>query len=132
MTAVRAYVASLVLITGGAALLIAANGLPWLTLAVPLGVVATRGWVRVAVAGVLAVSGMAGIAVAATSPDLVGVTGGVLMALGGTWAVLRGRDWPAMSTRYERGDRAQAPSTSRHATWDALDRGQDPTDDLVE
>jgi uncharacterized membrane protein (TIGR02234 family) len=82
--------------------------------------------------------------------------GGAIIALGGLAAARRGHRWPAMSARYERGTAPagtpepgarSGPSaaagsgrgeTSEHppkstqptdyrATWDALDRGDDPT-----
>jgi uncharacterized membrane protein (TIGR02234 family) len=82
--------------------------------------------------------------------------GGAIIAVGGLTAARHGHRWPAMSARYERGTSAasthqpgagsgpsaaagpgrgespeQNPDTSRPAdyrvTWDALDRGDDPT-----
>jgi uncharacterized membrane protein (TIGR02234 family) len=66
------------------------------------------------------------------------VVAGVLGALAGVLVVLRGRRWPAMGSRYERGttDAGGAPAPARprteeeraHLAWNALDRGEDPTD----
>jgi hypothetical protein len=68
------------------------------------------------------------------------LVGGVLAAGGGVLTALRGAAWPAMGARYERparraadpraGEAATGPVTGRHTTqaWDALDRGEDPTD----
>jgi uncharacterized membrane protein (TIGR02234 family) len=66
------------------------------------------------------------------------VVAGVLGALAGVLVVLRGRRWPAMGSRYERGTAAGAgtpvplrPRTDEeraHLAWNALDRGEDPTD----
>ena len=82
--------------------------------------------------------------------------GGAIIALGGLTAARRGLRWPAMSARYERGTSTASPhrpgahsgpsaasgsepgagsepnpDTSRPAdyrlTWEALDRGDDPT-----
>jgi uncharacterized membrane protein (TIGR02234 family) len=63
---------------------------------------------------------------------------GVLGTLAGLLAVLRGRHWPGMGRRYERtaaadGQRAttrRAESAEDRAqlAWQALDRGEDPTD----
>lgn len=64
------------------------------------------------------------------------VLGGVLLAAGGLVAVARGRAWPALGARYEApASRATtaapaagdpAPVTEK-STWEALDRGEDPT-----
>ncbi|MFF4649060.1 TIGR02234 family membrane protein [Streptomyces sp. NPDC001380] len=58
------------------------------------------------------------------------VAGGVLLCAAGLLTLLRGRDWPSMSSRYDApAGRARAPR--REATpadlWNALDRGEDPT-----
>ncbi|MFV2009219.1 MULTISPECIES: Trp biosynthesis-associated membrane protein [unclassified Micromonospora] len=78
------------------------------------------------------------------------VVGAVLLAAGGSVTALRSRQWPAMGARYERsrpgGGRSGADGSgpgadgraaglggrSRRSTldaWNALDRGEDPTDD---
>jgi uncharacterized membrane protein (TIGR02234 family) len=81
-----------------------------------------------------ATKGFATSAVAAHSASwwLLAVVGGVLVTLAGVAAVARGGSWPGMSSRYEN---AAAPATARAADtgtakdlWDALDRGEDPTD----
>jgi uncharacterized membrane protein (TIGR02234 family) len=66
------------------------------------------------------------------------VVAGILGALAGVLVVVRGRRWPAMGSRYERGPAAgggpPAPARPRtdeeraHLAWSALDRGEDPTD----
>ena len=66
------------------------------------------------------------------------VVAGVLGTFAGLLAVLRGRHWPGMGRRYERtaatdGQRAtprRAESAEDRAqlAWQALDRGEDPTD----
>jgi uncharacterized membrane protein (TIGR02234 family) len=66
------------------------------------------------------------------------VVAGVLGALAGMLVVVRGRRWPAMGSRYERGTApgggaavAARPRTDEeraHLAWNALDRGEDPTD----
>ncbi|KAB8188246.1 hypothetical protein FH608_044715 [Nonomuraea phyllanthi] len=63
----------------------------------------------------------------------VAAAGAVLMIAGGVLAVVRGGRWAGMSARYDRaggraGDRARAQVTEDRALWDALDRGDDPTD----
>ncbi|MEV0625712.1 Trp biosynthesis-associated membrane protein [Nonomuraea wenchangensis] len=52
--------------------------------------------------------------------------GALLLAAGGVLAVVRGGRWAGMSARYER--RGPAPADGDKALWDALDRGDDPTD----
>lgn len=84
---------------------------------------------------------------------LLAALGGALVAVGGALAVLHGRRWPAMSSRYERstgraggspgpsarpggpgavspGERPgeQPPASGGKELWDALDRGEDPTE----
>ncbi|WP_443072049.1 TIGR02234 family membrane protein [Streptomyces sp. WMMC1477] len=128
-----------------------------------VAVFAVRGVPRTLVAGVLALCG-AGAALAAlaasagddalreTAVSAAGVTsvsleqvsrtgwpygaaaGGVLLLLAGLLALRYGRHWPAMGSRYERGE---APRRARRAPsdaaerpedlWQALDRGEDPT-----
>ena len=66
------------------------------------------------------------------------VVAGVMGALAGLLVVLRGRRWPAMGSRYERGTAAGGGTTvparprtddeRAHLAWNALDRGEDPTD----
>ncbi|MET9020176.1 Trp biosynthesis-associated membrane protein [Actinopolymorpha sp. NPDC004070] len=52
------------------------------------------------------------------------VAGGVLIVGGGVFAVVRGRTWPAMGSRYD----APAARRTDDDPWAALDRGEDPTD----
>ncbi|MBS2549168.1 Trp biosynthesis-associated membrane protein [Catenulispora sp. NL8] len=63
---------------------------------------------------------------------LLAVIGGVLVVLAGASAVLRGGGWPGMSSRYENAASkaaARAADTgSAKDLWDALDRGEDPTE----
>lgn len=133
-----------------------AAAMGWLAVASVAGIIATRSWGRVAVAVIGAVSGATGAAVclvfavtsgqdavasyaealggsgdvaaSATPMWLVALAGALAVLLGALWTVIRGRAWPAMGRRYERGGR-RATKTS---AWDALDQGEDPTDDLVE
>lgn len=68
----------------------------------------------------------------------VTVVAGLVGACAGLLTLVRGRNWPAMGRRYERagapsGDRAAAsrPQTDddrAQLAWQALDRGEDPTD----
>jgi hypothetical protein len=123
-----------------------ADLLPWLpalafvALAGAGALLATRGLVR-AVVGVLLILSGVGLAGGATtrlaegaSPTwtLVATLGGVLVGAAGTLALVHGRAWPGMAARYDRP--APAPTgealrpVSKADLWDALDRGDDPTD----
>ena len=151
-----------------AAPLVPAMGLVLLAAAVALLAVRSLGRVVVgllmAVAGgVLAWSGVraltgtldaavAGIPAGGTTTDVTAVwpvlaaVAGLLGAATGLLVVLRGRSWPGMGRRYERGTGAPAADTPAAATpaadtpartetdedraqsaWKALDRGEDPT-----
>jgi len=143
LTPGRAYALALVLMTAGGILLIAVAGLPWLTLAAVLGIVATRSWARTVVAGLLAVAGVAAMAAAvgqAVAGDggegssgaswLPVLIGGALVGVGALWCAVQGRRWPAMGGRYERaGGSGDGRGRRSMSTWDALDQGVDPTDD---
>ncbi|GAA2651557.1 Trp biosynthesis-associated membrane protein [Paractinoplanes durhamensis] len=129
---------------------------PWVTglavvaLAGTGALLATSGWVRRALGVLLALAG-AGVTAGAIlgraglDPGSAGAAGwawpitcaagGLIIALGGLTAAAQGHRWPRMSARY---DRKPAPATSaatekptaaadHRATWDALDRGDDPT-----
>ncbi|WP_157987553.1 TIGR02234 family membrane protein [Jiangella endophytica] len=60
------------------------------------------------------------------------VVAGLLVLLAGLLVAVRGPSWPSMGARYERSGgraprRAPKPAEGNRATWDALDRGDDPT-----
>jgi uncharacterized membrane protein (TIGR02234 family) len=80
----------------------------------------------------LPAGGATTVDVAATWPVLA-VLAGALGAGAGLLVVLRGRSWPGMGRRYERGQdtsatRPPASEEDRAQTaWKALDRGEDPT-----
>ncbi len=118
---------------------------------------ATRGWSRRLVGGLILVGGLAAVGLAASAlgrdgiaAGWVGVTviGGVLAAGAGAFALIRGAAWPRLGARYERpkpaggrpgaddrtGGSDQVASGSGETGdaisqefWDALDRGDDPT-----
>lgn len=111
----------------------------WVALAAVAGVVATRSWGRVAVAGVALLAGLAGAAGAAafaadtaaarTGPGWVlALAAGLVVVVAASWTAARGRSWPSLGRRHERGTAAERELSA----WDALDAGVDPTDDLVE
>jgi uncharacterized membrane protein (TIGR02234 family) len=63
---------------------------------------------------------------------VLAVLGGVLGIAAGVVTVFRGRRWPAMGRRYERTGAAAPAAPEEHRTqsaWNALDRGEDPTED---
>ncbi|AGL15592.1 Trp biosynthesis-associated membrane protein [Actinoplanes sp. N902-109] len=90
-----------------------------------------------AVSAIIGRAGLPGGGAKATTWAVLCVLGGILVLTGGWWAVRHGHEWPGMGARY---DRTVAPAASSppsaadgdgpmdaRSTWDALDRGQDPT-----
>lgn len=63
---------------------------------------------------------------------IVAALGGVLVVLAGACALVRGATWPGMSSRYEsaaaKAAKPAADTGSSKDLWDALDRGEDPTE----
>lgn len=62
----------------------------------------------------------------------VTAAGSLLILVAGLLALGYGRQWPAMSGRYERDSKRRAPRTAPNPErpeeiWKALDRGEDPT-----
>ncbi|MQA96813.1 MAG: MFS transporter [Streptosporangiales bacterium] len=143
----------------GAALVPLAAAMGWAGLAGVAGVIATRGLGRVFVGAFLLVVGVAAVAVvpgglshanvveaagggtavpeaavaATTTLWWAGaVAGGVLMAIAGLFACVRGRAWPGMSSRYDRprsGAAEAAGASAAEDMWASMDRGADPTDE---
>jgi uncharacterized membrane protein (TIGR02234 family) len=151
-------------LTGSAvAPLVTAAGL--LLLAAAVAVLAVRGAGRIAVGVLVALAGAAlgwsAVRVLVGGPDtatpgpgeqraadlaaawpVLVVVAAVVAVAAGLLVAVRGRRWPAMGRRYERGPgagqaRGQARAPERARTdedraldaWRALDRGDDPTDD---
>lgn len=90
-----------------------------------LAVIATRGGARVAVGIVVCLAGLLATLSVITSGSraggaLVAAVGAVALCAGGAMVVRLGRGWPVLGRRFERVDTA--------SPWDALDRGDDPTD----
>ena len=132
-----------------------ADVLPWLPAVALVGlagtgaVLATRGLARRLVGALLAALGVAlaagGLTVLVAGAGPTGPTtdstvsapqwpastviGAVLLAAGGLVTALRSRHWPAMGARYERSRPGGRSSRSTLDAWNALDRGEDPTDD---
>jgi uncharacterized membrane protein (TIGR02234 family) len=67
------------------------------------------------------------IAVPVSGWSLVCVAGGVLAALAGVAVLARGRQWPALGSRYDAPAARPRVTDAPAAAWDALDRGEDPT-----
>ena len=116
----------------------------FVALAAGTALYATRGWGRLAVALVAVLSGVAiaagagygiasGGAGARSAVDaglwpILCLLGGLLVAMTGGYAALRGRRWPSMGARYERpAPAAPAMSDDPAQMWDSLDAGTDPT-----
>lgn len=88
----------------------------------------------------VAASGAVGPAAPVTTTAWPAVTalGGLVLALAGLLTVLRGRSWPALGARYEppaggagrSGPPSAAGAPTERSLWEALDRGEDPTDTL--
>lgn len=74
--------------------------------------------VLVAVAAALVAAGLGPLRWAA-------LVGGVLIAVGAVTTVLLARGWPQPRSRYD--PPASRLADNPRATWDALDRGEDPT-----
>lgn len=58
---------------------------------------------------------------------LATAAGGLVIAVAGAVVAVYGPRWPRMGTRYERRASIRPDGETDHATWDALDRGEDPT-----
>ena len=133
----------------------------WVALAGLAGLLATRTWGRRVIGAVIALAcgtaGATALAFALTGASfieatlqarsigdvqastvstttwwLVAMIGGLIAAVAGSLAIVRGPSWPRLSGRYERsasggGADPDAPVSGIQA-WDALDRGEDPTD----
>jgi uncharacterized membrane protein (TIGR02234 family) len=140
-------------------------GLALVALAGTGALLATSGWARRVLGGLLALAGIgviagsilgrAGLDVGSAGSGgtlwpVVSVVGGAIILAGGATAARLGHRWPGMSSRYERRpvpspetqpgnpseplaaagrepDVALQPKDHR-ATWEALDRGDDPTE----
>ncbi|WP_249997883.1 Trp biosynthesis-associated membrane protein [Actinoplanes sp. M2I2] len=127
-------------------------GLALVGLAGTGALLATHGWVRRGLGGLLTVAGLGVTAGAiagrvgldpgsagagATVWPVACAVGGVVIALGGLTAARLGHRWPRMSARYDRSpapeSAAPAPAglntkpVDNRAAWDSLDRGDDPT-----
>lgn len=69
----------------------------------------------------------AGATVSATGWPYVALVGSVLLVGVGLVMALRGARWPSLSSRYEAAPSKRSVPAGDAGTWDALDRGEDPT-----
>ena len=100
------------------------------------GLIATRGVARLVVGVLLALAGVAELILLAghlgSGWAVLGLAGALLVAGGGAATLWHGGRWPAMGGRYTRAASGSAeatgPPAGETAMWDALDRGEDPTD----
>ncbi len=102
-----------------------ATALALVALAGAGAILLVRTWARVTLAVVLAAVAVGLVATGLTPTRWAPLAGGVLVGLGAAAVILRARHWPQPRSRYD------APAAARTAaprdTWDALDRGEDPT-----
>ncbi|MGN6333152.1 MAG: Trp biosynthesis-associated membrane protein [Motilibacteraceae bacterium] len=148
----------------GASLAPGVTAVGLLALAAVAGLLAVRGVARQLVGLVVLAAGVAALAYAVAGARATPTTdgtveavshgawpwvaalGGALVAAAGALAVLHGRRWSALSSRYERSAGSSGASVERSAEggspqptsegslaggkelWDALDRGEDPTE----
>jgi tryptophan-associated transmembrane protein len=85
-----------------------------------------RNRARVALGVVLLLVGAALVVLGLTPTRWAVLSSGVLVAVGALAVVIFARRWPQPRSRYVAP--ARAPSGSPRDAWDALDRGEDPTD----
>ena len=120
----------------GAALVPAVPALALVALAGAGALIATRGIARTAVGALLALAGLGELILLAghlgSGWVMLGLAGALLVAIGGAATLWHGGRWPAMGSRYTRAPSGPAEATGaaagETAIWDALDRGEDPTD----
>ncbi len=131
----------------------AAGVIPLLALGGLVGIVATRGLARTIVGGFLVAAGAlsaiwiigsdaltewrnepvraAGITETHAWPIAATMLAAAAVVAVGVWTMLHGSRWPTMGSRYERAARTDGRTgsspTTPQATWDAIDRGDDPT-----
>ncbi|GAA1791975.1 Trp biosynthesis-associated membrane protein [Planosporangium flavigriseum] len=118
----------------GAALLPWLSALALVALAGAGALLATRGLVRAAVGVLLVLSGfglaagaLSKLGVATPAWPVLTALGGLLVAGSGVLTMVYGRAWPGMSARYERPAGTATAPRGEAQIWDALDRGEDPT-----
>jgi uncharacterized membrane protein (TIGR02234 family) len=121
-----------------------ATAMAFVALAGGLALLATRRIGRLVVGVVLGLAGavmiagaFAGWTTTGTPPERVEVhalwpavtlIGGMAALAAGVLAVARGRRWAAMGAKYEAPGVPREPADDAPGIWDALDRGEDPTE----
>ncbi|HEX6935447.1 MAG TPA: Trp biosynthesis-associated membrane protein [Actinomycetes bacterium] len=110
-------------VTGGALLLVAEPVLGLVVLAGAGAAALLRPRARAAVAAVVLLVGLAVLAVAWDRGSAVLAVGGVLVVTAAAAATVRSGRWPPPRRRPE----PSGGEPSARDTWDALDRGEDPT-----
>jgi hypothetical protein len=105
------------------------TALALLALAAVVAMFAVRGALRSAVGVVVGLAGVFIVIASVTAGGgawrWIAAAGGAVILAAGVLIVTRGGPWPSMSTRYEREERA---ATKPLSAWDAIDRGEDPTE----
>lgn len=105
--------------------------LGWVALAGGGALLAVRGVARRVLGGLLVLAGAAvgagALSVGGGWP-LLAAAGGLAVAAAGAVTIIRGGRWPSMGARYERPARARRQPGDPARLWQALDRGEDPTD----
>ena len=109
-----------------------------LALAGVAGVLATGGFARRLVAGLLAAAGAVQVVAATVAlggdgilGPLLAVAGGAVMLAGAVLAVLREPRLPRLGARYAAAGDKRAQRDPDRAAWEALDAGEDPTSEPV-
>lgn len=120
MSATRSRLVALGLcVLGAGAALAAGGGLSTVVVLAAVGaLIATKGWLRRAIAVVIIGLGVH----AAVAGSVMAIISGLLVVAGGVVALVTCPKWPVMGSRYER-----ASKTDDTDLWSALDRGHDPT-----
>ncbi len=125
----------------GASLMPALSAMALVMLAGAGAILASRGLARRVVGVLIALAGLTAPVLALASATRPGISmawllatalGGLVGAAAGVATTVRGRGWPAMGSRYERTTTPRTPEqgagTDSTRLWDALDRGEDPTE----
>ena len=108
--------------TGGSS---ASTALALVALAAAGAALLVRNRARIVLGVVLALDAAALVLVGVTPTRWAALIAAVLVGLGALGIVARARGWPQPRGRYESGDAERRQG--RGDTWDALDRGEDPT-----
>jgi len=112
----------------GAVLLLATEPAAGLVVVAALGAASLVGpRSRTVFAGAILLLGLAVLALAISRSDLVLGTGGGLVAVAGGAGLILVRRWPPPRSARRDGGPTPALEPTARDTWEALDRGEDPT-----